>query len=117
MKQILFFFAALIFSQSLFSQSQIVGKIRDERHEPFAFCTVVLQKVDDASLQKTAQTTLDGDYEFSEIENGSYFVIANSSEMGQLKTAVFEANGQPIELNDLDFGTVNRRTRKVNRAE
>lgn len=107
MKAHFFLLLTLFFAQNgLFSQTTVVGKLRDERHEPLPFCTVLLMKAADSSLVKGATSDIDGTFLFEEIENGRFFVRASCIGFGQLQTPVFETKGQPIEVPDLNFASI-----------
>lgn len=80
MKTIYLFLITLLISSTAFAaakQGNITGKILDEQQKPVDYVTVGLFKTSDSSLVKTALTTADGKFEFSNINIGAYFVKAS----------------------------------------
>ena len=60
-----------------FAQNKISGRIIDADSKPLEFVTVTLHRAKDSVLVKGAITEQNGNYEFSPVKNGNYFVSAS----------------------------------------
>lgn len=82
MKTFYFFIIALFIgnaaiSKHLIKQGSINGTVLDEQSKPIDYATVGLFKTSDSSLVKTALTSVNGKFEFININTGNYFVKVN----------------------------------------
>ena len=82
MKTFYFFIIALFIgnaaiSKDLIKQGSINGTVLDEQSKPVDYATVGLFKTSDSSLVKTALTSVNGKFEFININTGNYFVKVN----------------------------------------
>jgi len=83
MKKIYLLIITLLMSVSLFAdtnsgkQIDINGIVLDEQRKPIDYATVGLFKVSDSSLVKTAMTTPEGKFNFSNVASGSYYIKIN----------------------------------------
>lgn len=110
---LLLFSTMLLFSASLWSQTSLAGKITDEESgEPILFGSVALYKND--VLITGTETDFDGNYNFSNIDPGTYSVEASyvgyqTQRITGVKVLAGKANKADIQLNSgggvvLDLG-------------
>jgi hypothetical protein len=78
---------------SLFAkaQSQLSGKLIDDKKEGLAFANVLLHKPD-SSLYKGALTDDAGAFSFEEVANGNYFISIQYVGFNKYSSAVLEIN-------------------------
>lgn len=101
MKNIYFFFIALLLSTTSFANPKlgtINGVIVDEQQKPLDYVTVGLFKASDSSLVKTALTSPEGKYAFVNINSGSYYVKATLMGYVTFKSKIFTLNDNELNL-------------------
>ncbi len=110
MKTIYFLLFTLLFGNlasatEKIKQGTINGSILDEQNKPMDFVTVGLFKASDSSLIKTALTTTDGKFEFTNINMGSYYVKANLMGYTNFKSKPFvlTENNLNLALEDIQL--------------
>ncbi|MEI9911048.1 MAG: carboxypeptidase-like regulatory domain-containing protein [Bacteroidota bacterium] len=64
-------------SNSSYAQSKINGSVVDANNQPLADATVLLLKTKDSSLVKGTTTARNGQYSFTNITAGSYWVVSS----------------------------------------
>lgn len=74
MKVYLFLIVMFFFISSGFSQGVIMGKVHDSQSKGLAFANVLLKSIPDSVLVKGIISDESGNYFFSEIPEGEYFV-------------------------------------------
>jgi hypothetical protein len=99
------FLVLMFFSISpLFSQGVIIGKVHDSQSKGLAFANVLLKSVPDSLLVKGIITDEIGNYVFSEVPKGEYFVEVFLMGYAKSYTPGFNFSGK--EKNDLGGITV-----------
>lgn len=101
MRTIYFLLFALLLGNIAFAneyakQGTVNGTILDEQNKPVDFVTIGLFKSSDSSLVKTALTTANGKFEFSNITTGSYYVKVNNMGYENYKGKVFVLTEQNL---------------------
>lgn len=87
MRKNLILLAFLVFSATVFAQNsrgKITGSVQDASGKQLAAVSVSLLKAADSSLVKLAVTNKEGNYEFENIAEGSYFI--STTAVGHEKT-------------------------------
>lgn len=78
------------------SSTIIKGKVVDEANQPLAFANVLLYNAADTSVLKLELTNEKGDFQFTNIDAGSYFVEVSFVGMPSVKTKIFEATANNL---------------------
>jgi iron complex outermembrane recepter protein len=76
MKKLCIILALLLSTLTIFAQGKISGRVIDASGTPLEFVTVTLHNAKDSALVKGALTDAFGKYEFEQVKNGSYHVVA-----------------------------------------
>jgi iron complex outermembrane recepter protein len=76
MKKLCIILALLLSTLTIFAQGKISGRVIDASGTPLEFVTVTLHRAKDSVLVKGALTDALGKYEFEQVKNGSYHVVA-----------------------------------------
>lgn len=76
MKKLCIFFFTLFTTLQLYAQNAVSGRVIDQTGNPLEFVTVTLHRALDSALVKGALTDAAGKYEFTQLKNGSYYVVA-----------------------------------------
>ncbi len=84
MKQSVFIFAIIFFANQISAQenniqkNELIGYIVNEQKQPVQDVIIQLLKTSDSSLVKTEFSDEKGEFKFSDINTGSYFIQTNS---------------------------------------
>jgi CarboxypepD_reg-like domain len=73
------------------AQSQVSGKLIDDKKEGLAFANILLHK-SDSSLYKGALTDDAGAFSFEEVTNGSYFISIQYVGFNKYFSPILEIN-------------------------
>src|SRR3954471_18118856 len=72
---------------------QITGNVKDDQGKALSGATVTLKKVKDSALVKLAATNATGQYSFTGINAGSYFVAVTFTGHTPKTSASFDVSG------------------------
>ena len=92
MKYPVLFFLSL-FSAAAFSQN-ITGIVKDDQDKLLPFVSVILQRAKDSSPIKMAVTNDSGNYVFSSVERGNYFISITHTGYASNASSSFSINGK-----------------------
>lgn len=95
--------ATLLFSQSLFSQGQVSGSLRDASGQPVAFANVLVLVAADSTLLRGSLTDEDGNFQFDNIGAGTYLVQFSMLGFEELtsESLVFSESTPPLRLGEI----------------
>lgn len=79
----------------------IKGNVKDEQGKALAGATVSLKKIADSSVVKLSATNSTGQYAFSDIGNGKYFVTVSFIGHALTHSPAFEVNGADVAAPDV----------------
>ena len=92
MKPILLLIAAFV---TISAQAQVTGIAKDDQGNPLTGATITLFKAKDTSVVKLAVSN-NGNYSFSEVEEGEYRIGASYVGYNSVLSAPFKANGEAV---------------------
>lgn len=93
------FLLLLIFSVSyIYSFAQIKGTIKDLDEKPITSASVLLHRITDSVLVKTAVTNKSGSYNFSSQQPGKYFLKVSNIGYKEENSTPFDYSGSSIEI-------------------
>lgn len=93
MKKLILITLPLLFCAAMTKAQQISGNVKDEQGKALSEATVTLKKVKDSAVVKLAATNANGQYSFTGINAGNYFVaVSHIGHVTKYSTA-FEVNG------------------------
>lgn len=100
MRKIMFLFFILLLQLTGLAQQNILirGVVKNDKGSPQGGSTILLQRVKDSSIVKTALSEQDGQYEFPNIPAGHYFITVSSVGYRTMSTAPLAVQeGQAFE--------------------
>ena len=83
----------LLFCIAATQAQQITGNVKDDQGKALSGATVTLKKVKDSALVKLAATNATGQYSFTGINAGSYFVAVSFTGHAPKTSTAFEVSG------------------------
>lgn len=93
MKKLILITLPLLFCAAVTSAQQIAGNVKDDQGKALSGATVTLKKVKDSALVKLAATNTAGQYSFTSITAGNYFVAVTYTGHVAKTSAAFEVSG------------------------
>lgn len=102
-KLILLMLPAILCAASIQAQ-KITGNVKDEQGKALNGATISLKKVTDSALVKLGATNSNGQYSFSDIANGKYFVAITYIGHAPANSPAFELNGGDVAVPDVTLG-------------
>lgn len=102
-KLILVMLPAILCAASIQAQ-KITGNVKDEQGKALNGATISLKKVTDSALVKLGATNSNGQYSFSDIANGKYFVAITYIGHAPANSPAFELNGGDVAVPDVTLG-------------
>jgi iron complex outermembrane recepter protein len=101
MKKLCIFLILAFLTLNLIAQGKISGRVIDATGNPLEFVTVTLHRAKDSVLVKGALTDAYGKYEFEDIKNGSYRVLATQVGLKKQFSDPLSIEGNSLTTNDL----------------
>jgi iron complex outermembrane recepter protein len=101
MKKLLISLALLLSTLTIFAQGKISGRVIDASGAPLEFVTVTLHRAKDSVLVKGALTDAFGKYEFEQVKNGSYHVVAAQVGLKKILSAPLSILDNTLIINEL----------------
>ncbi len=101
MKKLCTLFVTLFFTLQLSAQGSLSGRVIDQTGNPLEFVTVTLHRAKDSSLVKGALTDAYGKYEFEQVKNGAYHVVAAQVGLKKQFSAPLSIADNTLTVNDL----------------
>ena len=96
-------------------RASIQGKILDENNAPLPFSTVMLKSSTDSSLVKGEVTSESGDFLFTDIEDGNYFLQIQSTGYQTLSAIPVEvAGGKDVDAQSISMHVISKELSAVN---
>jgi len=93
MKKLILFTLPLLFCAAMTNAQQISGNVKDEQGKALSGATVTLKKVKDSALVKLSATNASGQYSFTGINAGHYFVAVSHIGHVTKNSPAFELSG------------------------
>ncbi|OQP49838.1 TonB-dependent receptor [Niastella populi] len=93
MKKLILLALPLLFCAVIAKAQQITGNVKDDQGKSLSGATVALKKVKDSALVKLAATNTSGQYAFTGINAGSYFVAVSYTGHVAKSSAAFDVSG------------------------
>lgn len=93
MKKLILIILPLLFCAAVTNAQQITGNVKDDQGKALSGATVTLKKVKDSALVKLAATNAAGQYSFTSIAAGNYFVAVSYTGHVAKNSAAFEVSG------------------------
>lgn len=93
MKKLILIILPLLFCAAVTNAQQITGNVKDDQGKALSGATVTLKKVKDSALVKLAATNATGQYSFTSITAGNYFVAVSYTGYAAKNSAAFEVSG------------------------
>jgi iron complex outermembrane recepter protein len=93
MKKLILITLPLLFCAAVTSAQQITGNVKDDQGKALSGATITLKKVKDSALVKLAATNAAGQYSFTSIAAGNYFVAVSYTGHVAKTSAAFEVSG------------------------
>jgi hypothetical protein len=93
MKKLLLIALPLLFCAAITKAQQVTGSVKDDQGKALSGATVALKKVKDSGLVKLAATNAGGQYSFTSINAGNYFVAVTYTGHTAKTSAAFEVTG------------------------
>jgi hypothetical protein len=93
MKKLILITLPLLFCAAVTSAQQITGNVKDDQGKALSGATVTLKKVKDSALVKLEATNAAGQYSFTSITAGNYFVAVSYTGHVAKTSAAFEVSG------------------------
>ncbi len=93
MKKLILLALPLLFCAAIAKAQQITGNVKDDQGKALSGATVALKKVKDSGLVKLAATNTSGQYSFTHINAGSYFVAVSYTGHVAKSSAAFDVSG------------------------
>ena len=101
MKKLCTLLVTLFFTLPLFAQGSLSGRVIDQAGNPLEFVTVTLHRAKDSALVKGALTDAYGKYEFEQVKNGSYHVVAAQVGLKKQFSPPLSIADNTLTVNDL----------------
>lgn len=93
MKKLILLALPFLFCAAFAKAQQITGNVKDDQGKALSGATVALKKVKDSGLVKLAATDPSGQYTFTGINAGSYFLAVSYTGHVAKNSAAFEVSG------------------------
>ncbi|OQP66932.1 TonB-dependent receptor [Niastella vici] len=93
MKKLILIALPLLFCAAVTKAQQVTGNVKDDQGKALSGATVALKKVKDSALVKLAATNAGGQYTFTSINAGNYFVAVTYTGHVAKTSAAFEVSG------------------------
>ncbi len=93
MKKLILLALPLLFCAVIAKAQKITGNVKDDQGKALSGATVALKKVKDSGLVKLAATNTSGQYSFTGINAGSYFVAVSYTGHVAKNSAAFDVSG------------------------
>ena len=93
MKKLILITLPLLFCAALTNAQQISGNVKDEQGKALSGATVTLKKTKDSVLVKLSATNANGQYSFTGINAGHYFVAVSHIGHVTKNSPAFEVSG------------------------
>lgn len=93
MKKLILIILPLLFCAAVTNAQQITGNVKDDQGKALSGATVTLKKVKDSAIVKLAATNAAGQYSFTSITAGNYFVAVSYTGYAAKNSAAFEVSG------------------------
>jgi iron complex outermembrane recepter protein len=101
MKKLFIILTLLLSTLTIFAQGKISGRVIDASGTPLEFVTVTLHRAKDSALVKGALTDAFGKYEFEQVKNGSYHVVAAQVGLKKILSAPLSILDNSLTVNEL----------------
>ncbi len=101
MKKLCILLTLTFLTLNLIAQGKISGRVIDATGNPLEFVTVTLHRAKDSVLVKGALTDAYGKYEFEQLKNGSYRVVATQVGLKKQFSDPLSIEGNSLTINDL----------------
>jgi hypothetical protein len=98
MKKLILLALPLLLCAAVTRAQQITGSVKDDQGKALSGATVTLKKVKDSALVKLAATNATGQYTFTGINAGNYFVAASFTGHTAKTSASFEVSGGNVTV-------------------
>ena len=92
---------------------QITGSSHDDQGKPLAAASVVLKKTKDSSVVKLSISDAEGQYEFSAIPEGQYFVTISHVGYVPVNSAAFRVEGVSVHIPAVVMARASRELKEV----
>jgi iron complex outermembrane recepter protein len=93
MKKLILLALPLLLCAAIAKAQQVTGNVKDDQGKALSGATVALKKVKDSGLVKLAATNTSGQYSFTGINAGSYFVAVSYTGHVAKNSAAFDVSG------------------------
>jgi iron complex outermembrane receptor protein len=93
MKKLILLTLPLLLCVAIANAQQVKGSVKDEQGKALSGATVALKKVKDSALVKLAATNTSGEYSFTGINAGSYFLAVSYTGHVARNSPSFEVSG------------------------
>src|SRR5688500_5943047 len=93
MKKLILIALHLLFCAAITKAQQVTGSVKDDQGKALSGATVALKKVKDSGLVKLAATNAGGQYSFTSINAGNYFVAVSYTGHTAKTSAAFDVSG------------------------
>lgn len=93
MKKLILLTLPLLLCAAIANAQQVKGSVKDEQGKALSGATVALKKVKDSALVKLAATNTGGEYSFTGINAGSYFLAVSYTGHVAKNSPSFEVSG------------------------
>jgi len=93
MKKLLLITLPLLFCAAVTNAQKITGNVKDDQGKALSGATVTLKKVKDSALVKLEATNAAGQFSFTSITSGNYFVAVSYTGHVAKTSAAFEVSG------------------------
>ena len=103
MKKTYLIFFAILFSQTIYSQSNISGNVTDAESNPVVYGNAILYNAIDSTIVKAEFTDDAGNFLISKVENGSYWVQISYVGFPTANSDVFTIAGQDLKVTDIQL--------------
>jgi iron complex outermembrane receptor protein len=101
MKKVIMMMLPIIVCAFAVNAQKITGNVRDEQGKALSGATISLKKFSDSSVVKLNTTNAAGQYTFSDIGHGKYFVTVTYIGHAPTHSPAFEVNGVDVSVPDV----------------
>jgi iron complex outermembrane receptor protein len=101
MKKLILMMLSVIMCAAAVQAQKITGNVKDEQGKALSGATISLKKVTDSAVVKLGATNSTGQYSFSDIGNGKYFVAITFIGHAPANSPAFELNGADVAVPDV----------------
>jgi hypothetical protein len=104
MKNLLLFIFFFIFIHNCFSSNAVIkGSVTGENNQPVPYANVILTFATDSSIVKAVITNENGEYQFENIEAGSYRILVAQLGFEKQYSEIMEINEESAAINERKF--------------